>query len=212
MSAPTPAEFTTPTVAPAIANLAPGFGTLSTIGRVGAGLMSGTMTPGQAFATGLAGLIGAKTGIPSGIVEGLFEGNLGKAAGSGAQAGLGALTTGLTGNPLAGALTSAALGPAVGRAVSDAVGGGSSKSGGLAGAVDQGLGTSNWGGIFGGSSAPSTSTAPTGNVYGDAGINPDTYAVLAAIEQAAQEPAQPAWERQTVAGRYGPTMNYKFGA
>ena len=198
-------------IAPAIASLVPGFGTFSTIGRVGAGLMSGTMTPGQAFATGLAGLIGAKTNIPSGIVEGLFEGNLGKAAGSGAQAGLGALTTGLTGNPLAGALTSAALGPAVGRAVSDAVGGGSSKSGGLAGAVDRGLGTSNWGGIFGGSSAPSTSTAPTGNTYGDAGINPETYAVTAAIEQAAQEATQPSWKRETVAGRYGPTVQYEYG-
>lgn len=200
-------------IAPAIASLAPGFGTLSTIGRVGAGLMSGTMTPGQAFATGLAGLIGAKINIPSGIVEGLFEGNLGKAAGSGAQAGLGALTTGLTGNPLAGALTSAALGPAVGRAVSDAVGGGSSKSGGLAGAVDRGLGTSNWGGLFGGSSAPSTSTAPTGNASGDAygGINPETYAVTAAIEQAAQEAMQPSWKRETVAGRYGPTVQYEYG-
>lgn len=199
-------------IAPAIANLAPGFGTLSTIGRVGAGLMSGTMTPGQAFATGLAGLIGAKTNIPSGIVEGLFEGNLGKAAGSGAQAGLGALTTGLTGNPLAGALASATLGPAVGRAVSDAVGGGSSKSGGLAGAVDRGLGTSNWGGLFGGASAPSTSTAPTGNASGDAGINPDIYSVTAAIEQAAQEATQPSWKRETVAGRYGPTVQYEFGA
>lgn len=200
-------------IAPAIANLAPGFGTLSTIARVGAGLMSGTMTPGQAFATGLAGLIGAKTNIPSGILEGLFEGNLGKAAGSGAQAGLGALTTGLTGNPLAGALTSAALGPAVGRAVSDAVGGGSSKSGGLAGAVDRGLGTSNWGGLFGGSSAPSTSTAPTGNASGDAygGIDPETYAVTAAIEQAAQEATQPSWKRETVAGRYGPTLQYEYG-
>lgn len=199
-------------VAPAIASLVPGYGTISTIGRVGAGLMSGTMTPGQAFSLGLSGLLGAKTGVPSGIFEGIFEGNLGKAAGSGAQAGLASLATGLTGNPLAGALASATLGPAVGRAVSDAVGGGSSKSGGLAGAVDQGLGTSNRGGLFGGASAPSTSTAPTGNVYGDSGINPDTYAVTAAIEQAAKEATQPAWERQTVAGRYGPILNYKFGA
>lgn len=199
-------------VAPAIANLAPGFGTLSTIGRVGAGLMSGTMTPGQAFATGLAGLIGAKTNIPSGIVEGLFEGNLGKAAGSGAQAGLGALTTGLTGNPLAGALASATLGPAVGRAVSDAVGGGSSKSGGLAGAVDRGLGTSNWGGIFGGSSAPSTSTAPTGNASGDLDITQEVSPTRAAIEQAVQQSVTPSLDRQMLAGRYGPIMQYEYGA
>lgn len=199
-------------VAPAIASLAPGFGTLSTIGRVGAGLMSGTMTPGQALSLGLSGLLGAKTGVPSGIFEGIFEGNLGKAAGSGAQAGLASLATGLTGSPLTGALTGAAFGPAVGRAVSDAVGGGPSKSGGLPGMLDQGLGTSNRGGLFGGASAPSTSTAPTGNVYGDSGINPDTYAVTAAIEQAAKEATQPAWERQTVAGRYGPTVQYKYGA
>lgn len=198
-------------IAPAIANLAPGFGTLSTIGRVGAGLMSGTMTPGQAFSLGLSGLLGAKTGVPSGIFEGIFEGNLGKAAGSGAQAGLASLATGLTGNPLAGALASAALGPAVGRAVSDAVGSGSSKSGGLAGAVDQGLGTSNWGGIFGGSSAPSTSTAPTGNAYGDADVTQNISPVLAAIEQEAQQ-AQPAFRREMLAGRYGPIMQYEFGA
>lgn len=199
-------------VAPAIASLVPGFGTISTIGRVGSGLLSGTMTPGQAFSTGLAGLIGAKTGIPSGIVEGLFEGNLGKAAGSGAQAGLGTLATGLTGNPLVGALTSATIGPAVGRAVSDAVGGGPSKSGGLPGMLDQGLGTSNWGGLFSGASAPSTSTAPTGNTYSDSGITQDISPVRAAIEQATQQAVTPAWDRQIVAGRYGPTVQYEYGA
>ena len=199
-------------VAPAIASMAPGYGAISTIGRVGSGLLSGTMTPGQALSMGLAGALGAKTGLPSGIFEGLFEGNPGKAAGAGAQGGLAALTSALTGNPYAGAIAGATLGPSLGRSVSEAVGGSSTKGGGLAGMLDQGLGTSNWGGLLGGAGTPSQGSAPTGNTYGDTGINPDTYAVLAAIEQAAQEPAQPAWERQTVAGRYGPIMNYDFGA
>jgi len=199
-------------VAPAIASMAPGYGAISTIGRVGSGLLSGTMTPGQALSMGLAGALGAKTGLPSGIFEGLFEGNPGKAAGAGAQGGLAALTSALTGNPYAGAIASATLGPSLGRSVSEAVGGSSTKGGGLAGMLDQGLGTSNWGGLFGGSSAPSQGSAPTGNTYGDTGINPDTYAVTAAIEQAAQEFKQPTRERQTVAGRYGPITNYEFGA
>lgn len=199
-------------VAPAIASMVPGYGAISTIGRVGAGLLSGTMTPGQALSMGLAGALGAKTSLPSGIFEGLFEGNLGKAAGAGAQGGLAALTSALTGNPYAGAIASATLGPSLGRSVSEAVGGSSTKGGGLAGMLDQGLGTSNWGGLFGGSSAPSQGSAPTGNASGDVGISPDTYAVTAAIEQAAQEFKQPTREREMVAGRYGPIMNYEFGA
>ena len=199
-------------VAPAIASMVPGYGAISTIGRVGSGLLSGTMTPGQALSMGLAGALGAKTGLPSGIFEGLFEGNPGKAAGAGAQGGLAALTSALTGNPYAGAIAGATLGPSLGRSVSEAVGGSSTKGGGLAGMLDQGLGTSNWGGLLGGAGTPSQGSAPTGNASGDTGSTPDTYAVLAAIEQAAQEPAQPAWERQTVAGRYGPTVQYEFGA
>jgi hypothetical protein len=199
-------------VAPAIASMVPGYGAISTIGRVGSGLLSGTMTPGQALSMGLAGALGAKTGLPSGIFEGLFEGNPGKAAGAGAQGGLAALTSALTGNPYAGAIASATLGPSLGRSVSEAVGGSSTKGGGLAGMLDQGLGTSNWGGLFGGASAPSQGSAPTGNTYGDTGINPETYAVTAAIEQAAQEFKQPTREREMVAGRYGPITNYEFGA
>ena len=199
-------------VAPAIASMVPGYGAISTIGRVGSGLLSGTMTPGQALSMGLAGALGAKTGLPSGIFEGLFEGNPGKAAGAGAQGGLAALTSALTGNPYAGAIASATLGPSLGRSVSEAVGGSSTKGGGLAGMLDQGLGTSNWGGLFAGASAPSQGSAPTGNTYGDTGINPETYAVTAAIEQAAQEFKQPTREREMVAGRYGPITNYEFGA
>lgn len=191
----------------------PGYGAISTIGRVGSGLMSGTMTPGQAITAGLAGLAGAKTNVPAGIIEAALNGNFGRAAGAGAVSGLGALTSALTGNPYAGGIASAVLGPSLGRSVSEAVSGSNTKGGGLSATLDSALGTSNWGGLFGGASAPSTSTAPTGNAYGDAygGVNPDTYAVTAAIEQAAQEATQPSWKRETVAGRYGPTVQYKYG-
>ncbi len=185
--------------APAFASLVPGYGMVSNIGKGIAGihgLMTGTLSPKDVVPGLAAGLIGARTGIPSGIVEGIITGDLGKTVGSGAQAGLGALVGGLTGNPMAGALASSTLGSAVGRAASEAVGG--TKSGGLSG-------------LFSGA-APSTSSAPTGNTYGDTGINADTYAVLAAIEQAAQEPKQPEWSSQMTAGRYGPLMEYEFGA
>ena len=186
--------------APALASLVPGYGTVSALGKGIAnihGLMTGRLSAEEVVPGLAAGLIGAKTGIPSGILEGIFTNDLGKAVGSGAQAGLGALVSGITGNPFAGALVSSTLGPAVNRAASEAVGG--SKAGGL-------------GAALGLSSAPSQGSSPTGNTYGDAGINADTYSVLAAIEQAAQEPKQPEWSSQMTAGRYGPLMDYQFGA
>lgn len=190
----------------------PGYGAISTIGRVGSGLMSGTMTPGQAITAGLSGLIGSKTGLPAGMVEAALSGNMGRAAGAGAVSGLGALANALTGNPYAGAIAAATLGPSLGKSVSEAVGGSSSRGGGLPGMLDQGLGTSNWGGLFGGASAPSTSTAPTGNASGDLGITQEVSPTRAAIEQAAREASIPAWDRQIVAGRYGPIMQYEYGA
>jgi hypothetical protein len=186
--------------APAFAGLIPGYGTVSALGKGIAnihGLMTGRLSAEQVLPGLAAGLIGARTGVPSGILEGIITGDLGKTVGSGAQAGLGALVGGLTGNPLAGALASSTLGHAVGRAASEAVGG--SKAGGL-------------GAALGLSSAPSQGSSPTGNTYGDTGSTPDTYAVLAAIEQAAQEPKQPEWSSQITAGRYGPLMDYQFGA
>jgi hypothetical protein len=186
--------------APALASLVPGYGTVSALGKGIAnihGLMTGRLSAKDVVPGLVAGLVGARTGIPSGIVEGILTNDLGKAVGSGAQAGLGALVGGLTGNPLAGALASSTLGPAVNRAASEAVGG--TKSGSL-------------GAALGLPSAPSQGSSPTGNTYGDTGINADTYSVLAAIEQAAQEPKQPAWSSQMTAGRYGPLMEYEFGA
>lgn len=197
--------------APAIAGMVPGYGAISTIGRVGAGLLSGTMTLGQALSAGLAGALGAKTGLPSGIFEGVFSGDLGKAAGAGAQGGLGALVSGLTGNPYAGALAGAAFGPAVNNAVSSAVGGEKSSSGGLAGAFDRGLGTTSYNGLFGGA-APSTSTAPTGNAYGDTGASNATEALLAELAPKQEEPKTPSFTQNLLAGRYGPIAQYEFGA
>lgn len=186
--------------APAFASLVPGYGMVSNIGKGIAnihGLMTGQLSTKEVVPGLAAGLVGARTGIPSGILEGIFTGDLGKTVGSGAQAGLGALVSGITGNPMAGALASSTLGPAVNRAASEAVGG--TKSGGL-------------GAALGLPSAPSQGSSPTGNTYGDAGVNADTYSVLAAIEQAAQEPKQPEWSSQMTAGRYGPLMDYQFGA
>ena len=185
--------------APAIASLVPGYGTVSALGKGIAnihGLMTGRLTPAEVMPGLAAGLISAKTGIPSGIVEGLFEGNLGKAAGSGVQAGI---TSGL--GPLGGlAFNLSGAGSAVNRGVSEAV------SGATGGARSGGLGS-----LPGAGPAPSTSTAPTGNVYGDAGVTQDISPVLAAIEQEAQQ-TQPAFRREMLAGRYGPIMQYEFGA
>ena len=74
--------------APAFAGLIPGYGTISTIGRVGAGLLSGTMTPAQALTAGIAGALGARTGIPGPVFEGILSGDFGRAAGAGVQGGL----------------------------------------------------------------------------------------------------------------------------
>lgn len=180
--------------APALASMVPGYGTLSTLGRLVSGLHQGTMSPTQALGTLGAGLIGAKTGIPSGILEGLFEGNLGKAAGAGASAGLGALASSF--GPVGSlAYGLSGLGPAVGKSVAESVSG---ATGGLSS-------------FSGPGPAPSTSTAPTGNVYGDASVTQDISPVLAAIEQEAQQ-AQPAFRREMLAGRYGPIVQYEFGA
>jgi hypothetical protein len=188
--------------APAFAGLIPGYGTISTIGRVGAGLMSNTMTPAQALTAGIAGALGARTGIPGPVFEGILSGDFGRAAGAGVQGGLTSLANNLTGSPLGGlALNLSGIGPAVGRSVSEAV------SGGTGGSRSSGLGAA-----LGLPSAPSQGSSPTGNTYGDTGINADAYSVLAAIEQAAQEPKQPEWSSQMTAGRYGPLMDYQFGA
>lgn len=189
---------------PALVSMVPGYGTVSALGKGIAnihGLMTNRLTPAEVIPGLAAGLIGAKTGIPSGILEGLFEGNLGKAAGSGVQAGLGALASNF--GPLGSlAYGLSGLGSAVNKGVSEAVSGatGGARSGGL--------------GSFSGSGAapaPSSSTAPTGNVYGDAGVTQDISPVLAAIEQEAQQ-TQPAFRREMLAGRYGPIMQYEFGA
>lgn len=190
---------------PALVSMVPGYGTVSALGKGIAnihGLMTGRLTPAEVMPGLAAGLISAKTGIPSGILEGAFQGNLGKAAGAGAQAGLGTLANSF--GPLAGlAFNLSGAGPAIGKSVSEAVSG---ATGGAPSSSSSGLT-----GLLGGAGTPSQGSAPTGNAYGDTGTNPDTYAVTAAIEQAAQEATQPSWKRETVAGRYGPIVQYEYG-
>lgn len=185
---------------PALVSMVPGYGTVSALGKGIAnihGLMTGRLTPAEVVPGLAAGLISAKTGIPSGILEGLFEGNLGKAAGSGVQAGI---TSGL--GPLGGlAFNLSGAGSAVNRGVSDAVsgvtGGARAGSSGILGA---------------GPTAPSTSTSPTGNVYGDTGASNATEALLAELAPKQEEPETPSFTQNLLAGRYGPIAQYEFGA
>jgi hypothetical protein len=189
---------------PALAGLVPGYSTVSALGKGIAnihGLMTGRLTPAEVMPGLAAGLIGAKTGIPSGLLEGVFAGDLGKAAGAGAQAGLGALASNFGGPVGSLAYGLSGLGSAVNRGVSEAV------SGATGGARSSGLGS-----FSGAGPAPSASTASTGSAYGDAGITQEISPTRAAIEQAVRETSTPAWDRQIVAGRYGPTMQYEYGA
>lgn len=188
---------------PALVSMVPGYGTVSALGKGIAnihGLMTGRLTPAEVIPGLAAGLISAKTGIPSGVLEGVFAGDLGRTAGAGAQAGLGALASNL--GPVGSlAYGLSGLGSAVNRGVSEAV------SGATGGARSGGFGS-----FSGAGPAPSASTAPTGSAYGDAGITQEISPTRAAIEQAVRETSTPAWDRQIVAGRYGPTMQYEYGA
>lgn len=187
---------------PALVNLVPGYGTVSALGKGIAnihGLMTGRLTAEQVLPGIAAGVIGAKTGIPSSILEGLFEGSLGKAAGAGAQAGLGAIASNI--GPVGSlAYGLSGMGSAVNRGVTDAVSG---AIGGRSGGISS---------LPGAGPAPSTSTSPTGSVHGDSGITQEISPTMAAIEQAVRETMTPAWDRQVVAGRYGPTVQYEYGA
>lgn len=195
-----------PTIMGALTGFGPQISAVQALQR----LSSGQTTPGQALTGLAAGLIGAKTGIPSGVLEGIFQNDPGRVAGAGAQAGLGALVNSLTDNPFARVMADATLGSALNRNVSESVGGSSKKGGGLPEILDSGLG--NLGRLFSGTGTPSQRSASTDNTYSDAGNNADTYAVTSAIEKAAQEYKPPTQKREMVAGRYGPIMNYDFGA
>lgn len=188
---------------PALVSMVPGYSTVSALGKGIAnihGLIEGRLTPAEVIPGLAAGLISAKTGIPSGVLEGVFAGDLGRTAGAGAQAGLGALASNF--GPVGSlAYGLSGLGSAVNRGVSEAV------SGATGGARSGGLGS-----FSGAGPAPSASTAPTGSAYGDAGITQEISPTRAAIEQAVREASIPAWDRQIVAGRYGPTMQYEYGA
>jgi len=188
---------------PALANLVPGYGKAMAIGQgisTAHGLLSGRLSPSEALPSLAGAIIGAKTGIPSGIVTGLLEGNLGKAAGAGAQAGLGALASNF--GPLGSlAYGLSGLGSAVNKGVSEAV------SGATGGGRSAGLGA-----LPGASLAPSSSTTPIGSSSGDLGITQEVSPTRAAIEQAVQQSVTPSLDRQMIAGRYGPIMQYEYGA
>lgn len=188
---------------PALVSMVPGYGTVSALGKGIAnihGLMTGRLTPAEVMPGLAAGLIGAKTGIPSNFLEGLFEGNLGKAAGAGAQAGLGALASNF--GPFGSlAYNLSGMSSAVNKGVSEAV------SGATGGGRSAGLGA-----LPGASSAPSSSTTPIGSSSGDLGITQEVSPTRAAIEQAVQQSVTPSLDRQILAGRYVPIMQYEYGA
>lgn len=170
-------------------------------------LQSGKSTPGQALTSfGLGAL-----GVPGPVVSAM-QGQFGPAAGGLAQAGLAGLLSSSMG-PLAGpALSLSGVGPAVGNAVAGVVPNMQDPGilSGISNALNQALSGFSLGNI-----APGTPPTPGSTQTPDSGGGQDTYSVLAAIEQAAQEPKQPKqpeWSSQMTAGRYGPLMDYQFGA
>lgn len=172
-------------------------------------LQSGKSTPGQALTSfGLGAL-----GVPGPVVSAM-QGQFGPAAGGLAQAGLAGLLSPSLGAMAGPALNLSGVGPAVGQAVSNAVPNAQDPGilSGISNALDQAL--SGFSGFSLGNIAPGTPPTPgsTQTLDGGTGISQETYPVAAAIEQAAQEFKPPTRGREMVAGRYGPTMQYEFGA
>jgi len=173
-------------------------------------LETGRATPGQAA---LSFGIGA-LGVPGPVVSAL-QGNLGPAASGLAQSGL----AGLVGKaldvpaPIAGlALNLSNIGPSIGQAVAGAVPNAPSTGilEGISGFIDQALG-----GLSLGSMAPGTPPTPGSMTAPDSGYSADVFPVMAAIEEAAQpqqQTPQPTFQPRVVAGRYGPLVDYQFGA
>ncbi len=172
-------------------------------------LQSGKSTPGQALTSfGLGAL-----GVPGPVVSAM-QGQFGPAAGGLAQAGLAGLLSPSLGAMAGPALNLSGVGPAVGQAVSNAVPNAQDPGilSGISNALDQAL--SGFSGFSLGNIAPGTPPTPgsTQALDGGTGISQETYPVAAAIEQAAQEFKPPTRGREMVAGRYGPTIQYEFGA
>lgn len=175
-----------------------------------AGLQSGKTTPGQA-ALGLG--LGA-LGVP-GFVTSALQGNIGQAASGLVQSGLASAVGNTLGipAPAAGlALNLSNIGPSIGQAVAGSVPSAPSTGtpGGLAGFIDQALGGFSLGSIAPGT--PPTAGSMTGP---ETGYSADVFPVMAAIEEAAQpqqQTPQPTFQPRIVAGRYGPLVDYQFGA
>lgn len=188
----------------------PGTGLAFNALNLAKGLESGQVTPGQ----GLLSLGLGALGVP-GPVASALQGNIGQAASGLVQSGLASAVGNTLGipAPVAGlALNLSNIGPSIGQAVAGSVPSASSTGtpGGLAGFIDQALG-----GFSLGSIAPGTPPTPGSMTAPDSGYSADVFPVMAAIEEAAQpqqQTPQPTFQPRIVAGRYGPLVDYQFGA
>lgn len=188
----------------------PGTGLAFNALNLAKGLEAGQITPGQ----GLLSLGLGALGVP-GPVASALQGNIGQAASGLAQSGL-ASAVGKALDvpaPIAGlGLNLSGIGPSIGQAVAGSVPNAPSTGtpGGLAGFIDQALG-----GFSLGSIAPGTPPTPGSMTAPDSGYSADVFPVMAAIEEAAQpqqQTPQPTFQPRIVAGRYGPLVDYQFGA
>ena len=188
----------------------PGTGLAFNALNLAKGLESGQVTPGQ----GLLSLGLGALGVP-GPVASALQGNIGQAASGLVQSGLASAVGNTLGipAPVAGlGLNLSGIGPSIGQAVAGSVPNAPSTGtpGGLAGFIDQALG-----GFSLDSIAPGTPPTPGSMTAPDSGYSADVFPVLAAIEEAAQpqqQTPQPTFQPRIVAGRYGPLVDYQFGA
>lgn len=214
--------------APTIMGALTGFGPQMSAIRMGADVLSGKTTPGQAL-TGLGlDFLAGKAGLPGGgrVLGDVLDGRMDRAASGLTQAGLAAALGRAAGipAPLAGiALQESGLGPKAGAAVGNAVG--PSQSTGTTSSIaqffDKGLGGLK--GIFSGlpqGGAGTAGTAPTtqtgGVPYAEYAGDPSPAATVAA-PAAPAAPTAP--EVQTARrllyglaqGPYGPLLAYDIG-
>lgn len=188
----------------------PGTGLAFNALNLAKGLESGKTTPGQ----GLLSLGLGALGVP-GPVASALQGDIGQAASGLVQSGLASAVGNTLGipAPVAGlGLNLSGIGPSIGQAVAGSVPNAPSTGtpGGLAGFIDQALG-----GFSLGSIAPGTPPTAGSMTAPDSGYSADVFPVLAAIEEAAQpqqQTYQPTFQPRIVAGRYGPLVDYQFGA
>lgn len=188
----------------------PGTGLAFNALNLAKGLESGQITPGQ----GLLSLGLGALGVP-GPVASALQGNIGQAASGLVQSGLASAVDNTLGipAPVAGlGLNLSGIGPSIGQAVAGSVPSAPSTGTpeGLAGFIDQALG-----GFSLGSIAPGTPPTPGSMTGPETGYSADVFPVMAAIEEAAQpqqQTPQPTFQPRIVAGRYGPLVDYQFGA